>query len=174
MSPKEDSKANLMAVASSRDAQPNTDSVIRSRRTYAYDNGTDTQLGSSGSLVLDRILDRVLDHYIVKFFVRPFVRKPDCVRYRPRNNYLDRSYEIAAATDNALSNKLDRMNHDITQGFMGVSQRLESVEKRLEAIESRMSTMEARMVGMESRGAGMEVPMDNMEMEGSMLGASVL
>jgi hypothetical protein len=74
----------------------------------------------------------------------------------------------------SLSNKLDRISHDITQGFMGVSQRLESVEKRLEAMEARMGTVEARMAGMESRGAGMEVPMDNMEMEGSMLGASVL
>lgn len=74
----------------------------------------------------------------------------------------------------SLSNKLDRISHDITQGFMGVSQRLESVEKRLEAVEARMGTVEARMAGMESRGAGMEVPMDNMEMEGSMLGASVL
>ncbi|RWA04747.1 hypothetical protein EKO27_g10353 [Xylaria grammica] len=74
----------------------------------------------------------------------------------------------------SLSNKLDRMNHDINQGFVSVSHRLESVEKRLEAMEARMGTMEARMAGMESRGAGMEVPMDNMEMEGSMLGASVL
>lgn len=74
----------------------------------------------------------------------------------------------------SLSNKLDRISHDITAGFMGVSQRLESVEKRLEAVEARMGTVEARMAGMESRGAGMEVPMDNMEMEGSMLGASVL
>ncbi|KAI3320418.1 hypothetical protein HD806DRAFT_231991 [Xylariaceae sp. AK1471] len=74
----------------------------------------------------------------------------------------------------SLGNKLDRMNHEITQGFMGVSQRLESVEKRLEAMEARMGTVEARMAGMESRGAGMEVPMDNMEMEGSMLGPSVL
>ncbi|KAK5627558.1 hypothetical protein RRF57_003273 [Xylaria bambusicola] len=73
-----------------------------------------------------------------------------------------------------LSNKLDRMSHDITQGFMSVSHRLESVEKRLEAMEARMGTMEARMAGMESRGAGMEVPMDNMEMEGSMLGGPVL
>ena len=73
-----------------------------------------------------------------------------------------------------LSHKLDRMSHDINQGFLSVSHRLESVEKRLEAMEARMGTMEARMAGMESRGAGMEVPMDNMEMEGSMLGASVL
>ncbi|KAI0859144.1 hypothetical protein F4860DRAFT_484041 [Xylaria cubensis] len=65
------------------------------------------------------------------------------------------------------------MAHDITQGFVGVSQRLESVEKRLEAIEARMGTMEARMAGME-RGTGMEVPMDNMEMENSMLGGPVL
>ncbi|KAI1435129.1 hypothetical protein GGR50DRAFT_347847 [Xylaria sp. CBS 124048] len=75
----------------------------------------------------------------------------------------------------SLTNKLDRMNHEITQGFMSVTQRLESVEKRLEAIEVRIGTMEARMAGMESRGAGMEVvPMDNMEMENSMLGPPVL
>lgn len=74
----------------------------------------------------------------------------------------------------SLTNKLDRISHEIAQGFSGVTQRLESVEKRLEAMEARMGTMEARMAGMESRGAGMEVPMDNMEMENSILGGSVL
>ncbi|KAI1114600.1 hypothetical protein F5Y14DRAFT_450903 [Nemania sp. NC0429] len=74
----------------------------------------------------------------------------------------------------SLTNKLDRISHEIAQGFSGVTQRLESVEKRLEAMEARMGTMEARMAGMESRGAGMEVPMDNMEMDNSMLGGSVL
>ncbi|KAI1188313.1 hypothetical protein F5B17DRAFT_395891 [Nemania serpens] len=74
----------------------------------------------------------------------------------------------------SLTNKLDRISHEIAQGFSGVTQRLESVEKRLEAMEARMGTMEARMAGIESRGAGMEVPMDNMGMENSMLGGAVL
>jgi len=74
----------------------------------------------------------------------------------------------------SLVNKLDRISHDVNQGFHGITQRLESVEKRLEAMEARMGTIEARMAGMESRGAGMEVPMDNMEIEGTMLGTAVM
>ncbi|KAI1503367.1 hypothetical protein F5X99DRAFT_417327 [Biscogniauxia marginata] len=74
----------------------------------------------------------------------------------------------------SLTNKLDRIGHDMSQGFSSINQHLENMEKRLEAVEARLSTVEARMSGMETRGPGMEVPMDNMEMEGTMLGSAVM
>ncbi|KAL7625945.1 hypothetical protein AAE478_002714 [Parahypoxylon ruwenzoriense] len=74
----------------------------------------------------------------------------------------------------SLTNKMDRFSHEMVQGFGRIEQRLEGIEKRLEAMEARMNTVEARMSGMESRGNGMDVPMDNMEMEGTMLGTAVM
>ncbi|KAI0004754.1 hypothetical protein F4779DRAFT_630295 [Xylariaceae sp. FL0662B] len=74
----------------------------------------------------------------------------------------------------SMIHKMDRISHDMSQGFMRMEQHLERMDKRLEAMESRMNTFEARMSGMETRGT-MEVgPMDNMEMEGSMLGPPVM
>ena len=76
----------------------------------------------------------------------------------------------------SLTNKLDRISHDLNQGFGRIESRMESIEKRLEAMESRMGTIEARMSGVEASGR-MEVgPMDNMDMgePGSMLGPAVM
>ncbi|KAK6843809.1 hypothetical protein PG987_004669 [Apiospora arundinis] len=74
----------------------------------------------------------------------------------------------------SLTNKLDRIGHDLNQGFNRMEQRIDGMEKRLIDMEQRMITMEARMTGMETRGGEMEVPMDNMAMEGSMLGTAVM
>jgi hypothetical protein len=93
---------------------------------------------------------------------------------RSLSNKLDRMGHDISQGFMTLSQRIDNSNHDLSQGMMGISQRLESVEKRMEAMEVRMGTVEARIAGMESRGAGMDVPMDNMEMEGSMLGPAVL
>jgi hypothetical protein len=41
----------------------------------------------------------------------------------------------AAQTFRSLSNKLDRMNHEISQGFNTIVQRLENMEKRMESLE---------------------------------------
>lgn len=75
----------------------------------------------------------------------------------------------------SLTNKMDRMSHDLSQGFGRVEQRLDSMEKRLEAMEARMNNYEARMSGMDTSGR-MDIPMDNnMDMgEGSMLGPAVM
>ncbi|OTA62072.1 hypothetical protein K449DRAFT_414700 [Hypoxylon sp. EC38] len=56
----------------------------------------------------------------------------------------------------SLTNKMDRMSHDMTQAFDRIEQRLDSIEKRLEAMDSRIGTVEARMSNMETRGTGME------------------
>ncbi|KAK7952687.1 uncharacterized protein PG986_008415 [Apiospora aurea] len=74
----------------------------------------------------------------------------------------------------SLTNKLDRIGHDLNQGFNRMEQRIDGIEKRLVDMEQRMISMEARMTGMETRGGEMEVPMDNMAMEGSMLGTAVM
>ncbi|KAI0834517.1 hypothetical protein F5Y06DRAFT_278852 [Hypoxylon sp. FL0890] len=74
----------------------------------------------------------------------------------------------------SLTNKMDRMSHDMAQAFDRIEQRLDSIEKRLEAMDTRMGTVEARMSNMENRGTGMEVPMDNMEMGGPMLDGPVM
>lgn len=75
----------------------------------------------------------------------------------------------------SLTNKMDRMSHDLNQGFGRIEARLEGIEKRLDAIESRFGTVEARMSGIDGAGR-MDIPMDNqMDMgEGSMLGAPVM
>ncbi len=68
----------------------------------------------------------------------------------------------------SLTNKMDRMSHDLSQGFGRIEARLDGIEKRLDAMEARMSGIE---------GAGrMDIPMDNqMDIgEGSMLGPAVM
>ncbi|KAK8124477.1 uncharacterized protein PG998_000236 [Apiospora kogelbergensis] len=70
--------------------------------------------------------------------------------------------------------RLDRIGHDLNQGFNRMEQRMDGMEKRLIDMEQRVISMEARMTGMETRGGEMEVPMDNMAMEGSMLGTAVM
>ncbi|CAJ2506727.1 Uu.00g079130.m01.CDS01 [Anthostomella pinea] len=73
----------------------------------------------------------------------------------------------------SFTHKLDRIGHDMSQGFLGMGQRLESIEKRLEAMESRMNSFEARMSGMESRAPGMDIPLHNMDMEEPMPGMTI-
>ncbi|RYO74489.1 hypothetical protein DL766_000477 [Monosporascus sp. MC13-8B] len=75
----------------------------------------------------------------------------------------------------SLTNKMDRMSHELSQGFGRIETRLEGIEKRLEAMEARINTVEARMSGIEGAGR-MEIPMDNqMDIgEGSMLGPAVM
>lgn len=74
----------------------------------------------------------------------------------------------------SLTNKLDRIGHDMTQGIGRIEQRLDDFSKRLAEVEARVNTIDARMSGMETRGGGMDVPMDNMEMEGSMVSAALM
>ncbi|KAH9899049.1 hypothetical protein F4778DRAFT_182568 [Xylariomycetidae sp. FL2044] len=74
----------------------------------------------------------------------------------------------------SFTNKLDRIGHDMAQASMRIEQRLEVIEKRLDAMETRMTAVDARMTGIDTRGPDMEVGMDNIAMENSMLGQSVL
>lgn len=74
----------------------------------------------------------------------------------------------------SLTNKLDRISHDVNQGMGRIEQRLDGIEKRLSDMEQRVGNFDARMSGMDTRGGGIDVPMDNMEIEGSMLGAPVM
>ncbi|KAI1773614.1 hypothetical protein F4818DRAFT_452669 [Hypoxylon cercidicola] len=74
----------------------------------------------------------------------------------------------------SLTNKLDRMSHDMAQGFARIEQRLEGIEKRLDTMQGQMNTVETRMSGMETRGGGMDVPMDNMGMGEPMLDGTVM
>ncbi|KAI0128682.1 hypothetical protein BJ170DRAFT_341178 [Xylariales sp. AK1849] len=74
----------------------------------------------------------------------------------------------------SLTNKLDRIGHDMSQGLGRIEQRLEAMEKRMADLEQRTINIDARMSGIDSRGAGMDVPLDNMEIEGSMLGQAVM
>jgi hypothetical protein len=77
----------------------------------------------------------------------------------------------------SLTNKLDRIGHDMAQGLGNIADRLANMEKRMVDLEQRVGTIDARMSGIDTRGGAMEVPMDNMnnmEMEGSMLGTAVM
>ncbi|KAF9877919.1 hypothetical protein CkaCkLH20_04495 [Colletotrichum karsti] len=69
----------------------------------------------------------------------------------------------------SFTNKIDRLNHDMTQGFLRIEQVLETMNKRLEnlenrtgAYEPRFQNMESRLQGMEARGS-MELPMDDVD-----------
>ena len=75
----------------------------------------------------------------------------------------------------SLTNKMDRMSHDLTQGLGRIESHLEGMEKRLEAMEARFNAVEARMSGIDGAGR-MDIPMDNqMDIgEGSMLGPAVM
>ncbi|KAI1878452.1 hypothetical protein JX265_000384 [Neoarthrinium moseri] len=77
----------------------------------------------------------------------------------------------------SLTNKLDRIGHDVSQGLARIEQRIDGIEKRLADMEqNRVLNLDSRMSGMDSRGGGMDVPLDNMGgMEpGSMLGEAVI
>ncbi|OTB04788.1 hypothetical protein M426DRAFT_147671 [Hypoxylon sp. CI-4A] len=65
-----------------------------------------------------------------------------------------------------LTNKMDRMSHEMTQAFDRIEHRLDGIEKRLDAVENRISNIE-------TRGTGIDVPMDNMEMGNPMLESGV-
>ncbi|ETS86028.1 hypothetical protein PFICI_04053 [Pestalotiopsis fici W106-1] len=70
----------------------------------------------------------------------------------------------------SLTNKLDRISHDMSQGLGRISSQMENIEKRLVDVEQRVISMDTRMSGMEQRDGEMGVLSDNMTMEGSMLG----
>ncbi|KAF7533529.1 hypothetical protein G7054_g7018 [Neopestalotiopsis clavispora] len=74
----------------------------------------------------------------------------------------------------SLTNKLDRISHDMSQGLGRISSQMENIEKRLVDVEQRVISMDTRMSGMEQRDGEMGVLSDNMTMEGSMLGQAVM
>lgn len=74
----------------------------------------------------------------------------------------------------SLTNKLDRIGHDMTQGFSRLEQRIDGLEKRLVDMEQRVINVDSRMSGMDSRGGEMDMQLGNMEVEGSMLGQAVM
>lgn len=55
-----------------------------------------------------------------------------------------------------FNNKLDRLSHEVGQGFLRIEQRLENIEKRLENIEARASSYEPRFQAIEGRLQGIE------------------
>lgn len=81
-----------------------------------------------------------------------------------RHNHEPRVATSQPGTENAplatsmrtFNNKLDRLSHDVAQGFMRIEQRLENIEKRLENIEARASGYEPRFQAIEGRIQGIE------------------
>jgi len=62
--------------------------------------------------------------------------------------------------------KLDRMAHDMANGFMRIDQSLLNLEKRMQTLENRMQNMEGRMAVLDGRhmhGHGHDARMDNIE-----------
>lgn len=51
----------------------------------------------------------------------------------------------------SFTNKLDRLSHDIAQGFVRIEERLENIEKRIEGIETRAAGYEPRFQTVENR-----------------------
>jgi hypothetical protein len=73
-----------------------------------------------------------------------------------------------ATSIRSLTNKLDRLNHDLAQGFMRIEARLDTIDKRLENYEMRAGSYEARFQNMESRIQSIEGPrIDGMGMDDS-------
>ncbi|OAA41042.1 Transcription factor, FAR1-related protein [Metarhizium rileyi] len=71
-----------------------------------------------------------------------------------------------ATTIRSFTNKLDRLSHDMAQGFMRIEQRLENIEKRMDNMEARAGGYEPRFQTIESRLQSMEAPrMDGMGMD---------
>jgi hypothetical protein len=71
-----------------------------------------------------------------------------------------------ATTIRSFTNKLDRLSHDMAQGFMRIEQRLDNIEKRMENLEARAGGYEPRFQTIESRLQNMEGPrMDGMGMD---------
>ncbi|KAL0778706.1 hypothetical protein CaCOL14_004964 [Colletotrichum acutatum] len=78
----------------------------------------------------------------------------------------------------SFTNKIDRLNHDMNQGFGRIEQALDTMNKRLENLENRaggyeprFQNMESRLQGMEARGS-MELPMD--DVDARLLSSSVM
>ncbi|ROT42059.1 hypothetical protein SODALDRAFT_354177 [Sodiomyces alkalinus F11] len=70
----------------------------------------------------------------------------------------------------SFTNKIDRLSHDMAQGFIRIEQALDNLNKRLENLENRtggyeprFQNMESRLQGVEARGSGMELPMDDVD-----------
>jgi hypothetical protein len=64
-----------------------------------------------------------------------------------------------------FANKLDRLSHDMNQGFLRIEQRLDRIEKRMDNLEGRPSAYEPRFQ-MEGRLQGVEPPrLDGMGMD---------
>ena len=59
-----------------------------------------------------------------------------------------------------ISNKIDRVGHDLTQMLSRIDNRLEGMEKRLLDIETRVGSVDARVNAIESQSR-MDIPMDD-------------
>lgn len=71
-----------------------------------------------------------------------------------------------ATSIRSFTNKLDRLSHDMAQGFLRIEQRLENIEKRMENIEAHAGGYEPRFQAIEGRIQGMEgTRMDSMGMD---------
>ncbi len=71
-----------------------------------------------------------------------------------------------ATSIRSFTNKLDRLSHEMAQGFLRIEQRLENIEKRMENIEARAGGYEPRFQAIEGRIQGIEgLRMDSMGMD---------
>lgn len=77
-----------------------------------------------------------------------------------------------AQTLRSFTNKIDRLTHDVSRGFMHLNQRLDNVDKQLMdirshlgAYEPRFQAMEARMQGVEGRNDIQLGPMDDVDVD---------
>ncbi|KAF4119724.1 FAR1 DNA-binding domain [Geosmithia morbida] len=74
-----------------------------------------------------------------------------------------------ATSIRSFTNKLDRLSHDMMNGFLRIEQRLDHMEKRMENLETRAGNYEPRFQAIEQRIQGMEgprmdsIPMDDVE-----------
>ncbi|OAR02253.1 hypothetical protein LLEC1_05768 [Akanthomyces lecanii] len=77
----------------------------------------------------------------------------------PRHNHEPRVPSSTPGTEapplatslRSFTNKLDRLSHDIAQGFVRIEGRLETIEKRIEGIENRAASYEPRFQTVENR-----------------------
>jgi hypothetical protein len=91
-----------------------------------------------------------------------------------RHNHEPRAQNGPATPENAplatsirsFTNKLDRLSHDMMNGFMRIEQRLDHIEKRMENLEARAGGYEPRFQAIEQRMQAMEGPrMDSMPID---------
>lgn len=98
----------------------------------------------------------------------------------PRHNHDARPPSATPGQENtpiaqsirSFTNKLDRLTHDVSQGFMHIGQRLDNIEKQLADMrnhmggyEQRFQGMESRMQAVESRGDIQLGPMDDVDVD---------